>query len=102
MKRKIIYTLFLGVLTVMAYIKLSETIVTAHNQSEQSFNAQQHNPALVTKGGRIEAFKTAWDFFFNKPDGTIPVGQIPVQQLTRAQLLAAPNNSVRTILGILP
>ena len=57
---------FLGVLTVMAYKKLSENSVTAHNQSQQSFNIQHNNSALVTKGDRIEAFKTAWDFFFNK------------------------------------
>jgi len=35
-----------------------------------------------------------WDFFFNKPDDTRPVGEIPVQTLTKQQLLAAPNNTV--------
>lgn len=78
----------------MAYIKISEQSVKAHNQSQQSYNIQHNNSALVTKGGRIEAIKTTWNFFFNKPDTTVPSGQIPVQPLTRAQLLAAQNNTV--------
>ncbi|MEH6490567.1 MBL fold metallo-hydrolase [Halopseudomonas sp.] len=34
------------------------------------------------------------DFLFNKPDGTVPKRPIPVQPLTRDDLLAAPDNSV--------
>ncbi|GAA6131803.1 MBL fold metallo-hydrolase [Halopseudomonas sabulinigri] len=34
------------------------------------------------------------DFIFNKPDGTVPDRVIPVQPLTREDLLAAPDNSV--------
>lgn len=35
-----------------------------------------------------------WDQLFNKPAGTRPAGRIPVQPLSRQQLLAAPDNSV--------
>jgi L-ascorbate metabolism protein UlaG (beta-lactamase superfamily) len=35
-----------------------------------------------------------WDFFFNKPASTVPRGAIPVQPLRRADLEAAPDNSV--------
>jgi L-ascorbate metabolism protein UlaG (beta-lactamase superfamily) len=35
-----------------------------------------------------------WNFFFNKPADTRPSGEIPVQTLTKKQLLAAPNNTV--------
>ncbi|MGI3130647.1 MBL fold metallo-hydrolase [Halopseudomonas pachastrellae] len=34
------------------------------------------------------------DFIFNKPSGTVPKRAIPVQKLTRSELLAAPDNSV--------
>lgn len=34
------------------------------------------------------------DFIFNKPDGTVPDRVIPVQPLTREDLLTAPDNSV--------
>ena len=34
------------------------------------------------------------DFIFNKPAGTVPDRPIPVQPLTQADLLAAPDNSV--------
>lgn len=35
-----------------------------------------------------------WDFFFNKPASTVPTGAIPVQRLTRADLEAAPDDSL--------
>lgn len=33
----------------------------------------------------------AWQFLFNKPKNTVPEGSIPVYDLTRSQLLAAPD-----------
>ena len=38
--------------------------------------------------------KVMWDFFFNKPDNTVPDGPIPVRTLTRAELDAAPDRSL--------
>jgi L-ascorbate metabolism protein UlaG (beta-lactamase superfamily) len=35
-----------------------------------------------------------WQTLFNKPSDARPAGEIPVQSLTRQQLLAAPNNTV--------
>ncbi|MBB4132952.1 MULTISPECIES: MBL fold metallo-hydrolase [unclassified Xanthomonas] len=35
-----------------------------------------------------------WAFAFNKPSGTVPSTPLPVQPLTRAQLLAAPDRSL--------
>ncbi|TFZ33164.1 hydrolase, partial [Pseudomonas syringae] len=35
-----------------------------------------------------------WDQAFTKPKDTRPAGEIPVQPLSRPQLLAAPNNTV--------
>jgi L-ascorbate metabolism protein UlaG (beta-lactamase superfamily) len=48
----------------------------------------------VTKGGSLEQARIMWNFFFNKPADTRPSGEIPVQTLTKQQLLAAPNNTV--------
>jgi L-ascorbate metabolism protein UlaG (beta-lactamase superfamily) len=38
--------------------------------------------------------KLVWTFFFDKPAGTVPDKPVPVLSLTRAELLAAPDNSV--------
>lgn len=38
--------------------------------------------------------KLVWTFFFDKPAGTVPDKAVPVRELTRAELLAAPDNSV--------
>lgn len=35
-----------------------------------------------------------WNFLFNKPAGTLPDRSLPVQALTRAELLAAPDGSL--------
>lgn len=35
-----------------------------------------------------------WRFFFDKPSTTVPSTPLPVQPLTRAQLLAAPDRSL--------
>ncbi|MFT3896699.1 MAG: MBL fold metallo-hydrolase [Thermomonas sp.] len=37
---------------------------------------------------------TMWDFFFNKPEDTVPRAPIPVHALTRAELDAAPDRSL--------
>ncbi|MCO8169548.1 MBL fold metallo-hydrolase [Pseudomonas sp. 21LCFQ02] len=42
----------------------------------------------------LRTLRVFWDQAFNKPAGTRPAGQIPLQPLSRQQLLAAPDNSV--------
>ncbi|MFM2087664.1 MAG: hypothetical protein RLZZ237_2533 [Pseudomonadota bacterium] len=62
-------------------------------------SAQQHegkfrNPVPMFKLGSADTAKLMWTFFFNKPDGTVPTKTVPVQALTQAQLLAAPDNTL--------
>ncbi|PTT56626.1 hydrolase, partial [Stenotrophomonas sp. HMWF022] len=46
------------------------------------------------KLGTTATLKLLWTFVFDKPDSTVPAATVPVQALTRAQLLAAPDNSL--------
>jgi len=52
------------------------------------------NPAPMNRLGFFKTLGIFWNAFFNKPRHTRPAGQIPVQSLSRQQLLAAPDNSV--------
>lgn len=55
---------------------------------------QFSNDAPVQHGGFGKTLRIFWNMLFNKPRSTRPVGKIPVQPLTREQLLAAPDHSV--------
>ncbi len=66
---------------------------SAQTRSSLSLDSDLKNPVMVTRGGLIEQARIMWDFFFNKPADTRPSGDIPVQALTKAQLMAAPNNT---------
>ena len=55
---------------------------------------QFSNDAPVQQGGFAKTLRIFWNMLFNKPRTTRPAGQIPVQPLTREQLLAAPDYSV--------
>ena len=52
------------------------------------------NHAVVRQPGLRKTLKIFWNMLFNKPRNTRPDGIIPVQGLTREQLLKAPNHSV--------
>jgi L-ascorbate metabolism protein UlaG (beta-lactamase superfamily) len=77
----------------MTSILLNKTSA-AQTRSYLSLDNDRKNPVEVTKGGRLEQARIMWDFLFNKPVDTRPVGNIPVQSVTGAQLLAAPNNTI--------
>ncbi|KPY94774.1 Outer membrane protein romA [Pseudomonas syringae pv. tomato] len=53
---------------------------------------QNHTPMKPL--GFFRMLGIFWDQAFNKPRDTRPAGEIPVQPLSRQQLLAAPNNTV--------
>lgn len=63
-------------------------------RSALSLESEARNPLPVTKGGQLEHARILWNFFFNKPANTRPVGAIPVRRLTREQLQHAPNGTV--------
>ncbi|MEB0041467.1 MULTISPECIES: MBL fold metallo-hydrolase [unclassified Pseudomonas] len=52
------------------------------------------NHAPTHRLGFLKTLRVFWMAFFGKPAHTRPAGDIPVQPLSRQQLLAAPNNSV--------
>ena len=93
MKRIIFYTLIAGVVIVMASTLLNKNSA-AQTRSALSPDSDLKKSVMVIKGGRLESARIMWDFYFNKPADTRPAGRIPVQTLTREQLLAAPNNTV--------
>lgn len=66
---------------------------TAPKSSEQH---QGHftNQKPIQQGGFGKMLGIMWKMLFQKPRSTRPVGEIPVQPLTREQLFAAPDHSV--------
>lgn len=93
MKRIVLYTLIAGVIIVMA-CTLSKKNSSAQTRSSLSLESELQKPVMVTKGGRLESARIMWDFFFNKPANTRPSGEIPLQTVTKKELLAVPNNTV--------
>lgn len=93
MKRIILNTLLSGVVIVMLSALLNTTS-PAQTRSALSLDSDLKNPVMVTNGGRRVHARIMWDFFFNKPADTRPSGEIPVQTVTKQQLLTAPNNTV--------
>jgi L-ascorbate metabolism protein UlaG (beta-lactamase superfamily) len=59
-------------------------------QGKRHFN----NEAPVQHAGFGKTLRIFWNMLFNKPRTTRPVGAIPVEPLTRQQLLDAPDHSV--------
>ncbi|WNW14186.1 MBL fold metallo-hydrolase [Pseudomonas sp. DTU_2021_1001937_2_SI_NGA_ILE_001] len=57
-------------------------------------NGRYRNHAPMQPLSLARTLRVFWDQVFNKPSGTRPAGRIPVQPLSRQQLLAAPDNTV--------
>jgi len=85
--------LFLGVLIIMSSCTLRAAPV-APTESPQRLEGKFRNPVQMHKLGTAATLKLMWTFLFDKPDSTVPAAAVPVQALTRAQLLAAPDNSL--------
>jgi len=52
------------------------------------------NDAPRRQPGLGKTLQILWDFTFNKPANTVPPQALPMQVLTRGQLLAAPDNTL--------
>ena len=52
------------------------------------------NRKPMARSGTLKTLRIFWNALFNKPRHTRPAGEIPVQPLSRQQLLAAPDNTV--------
>ncbi len=83
-----------GVFFVMVSTLLDNSSSSAQTRSSLSLESDQRFPLKVTKGGSFEQVRIMWDFLFNKPADTRPSVEIPVQTLTKQELLTAPNNTV--------
>lgn len=94
MKRILFFFIIWGVINIMASTLINNAGSSAQTRSRLSLDSDVKNPVNVTKGGALEQARIMWDFFFNKPADTRPSGGIPVQAVTKQQLLAAPNNTV--------
>ncbi|UTY56924.1 MBL fold metallo-hydrolase [Massilia sp. erpn] len=91
MKRLI---LLLGVLLIMAYTTTLTGNTANYADSPQQKEGKFRNPVAMNQMGLRKALSIWWKFAFDKPAGTVPTQAIPVQTITRAQLLAAPDNSL--------
>ncbi|MBB1061242.1 MBL fold metallo-hydrolase [Lysobacter spongiae] len=89
--------LTLGVLIVSACLLSAARTnrpVADYPASPQSAEGRFRNPAPRPAEGLGKTLGIMWNFFFNKPDTTVPRAPVPVATLTRAQLLAAPDRSL--------
>ncbi len=86
-------TLF-GSLTAMTSLTLGGCAADAIPASPQFRDGGFHNASPIRRTGFVDTVGIMWKFMVDKPDGTVPRGTIPVQALTRAQLLAAPDNTL--------
>lgn len=62
--------------------------------SAQYLDGKYRNPVAMHKMGAGEIVGLWWAFLFAKPAGTTPQQAVPVQAITRAALLAAPDNTL--------
>lgn len=65
-----------------------------HPDSPQWAAGRFHNTTPRPANSPKPSGKVMWDFFFNKPDSTVPSAPIPVHALTTAELDAAPDRSL--------
>ncbi len=93
MKRFLLIFFILGTSFAMTYCSFASARLLPHQSPQYSAGAFR-NPAPMKKTSFLETLGLFWTFTFDKPAGTVPAGSIPVHTLTRAQLLAAPDNSL--------
>jgi len=72
----------------------SVSATTTTPTSPQYHDGKFRNPVPMHKASLGDMAKLWWIFLFDKPAGTTPQQAVPVQPLTRAALLAAPDNTL--------
>ena len=82
----------LGLVSLMTYCTFAPAAV-AHI-SPQFRDGKFRNPVAMNKHSFGETMGLWWTFLFDKPSGTVPQQPVPVRTLTRAELLAAPDNTL--------
>jgi len=89
MKTRLLSTLLASSL---AACSASDTLPASANAplAAPAAPAADHSPRF----GLLQGLRIWWDFLFNKPAGTVPSAPLPLQAITQAQLLAAPDGSL--------
>jgi len=67
--------------------------IKPHPQSAESLAMQSHDYSAM-KGGLRKTLAITWRFMLDKPVNTVPAEPVPIRALTRAELLAAPDNTL--------
>ena len=93
MQRYLLSTLPIGIFSVMTYCTFAGASVRT-SASPQFSEGKFRNPAVMKKHSFSEMAGLWWTFAFKKKPESVPVGAVPVSVLTRAQLLASPDNSL--------
>lgn len=75
------------------------TKITENSSAQPLLTLQKHegryrNPVPMSRMGFFKTLGIFWNMTFKKPSVTRPSGEIPVQSLSRQQLLAAPDYTV--------
>lgn len=66
-----------------------------YRESPQSHEGRFRNAREADPGEMPESlFRVWWQFLFNKPEGSTPTSPLPIRQLGRAELDAAPDRSL--------
>jgi len=92
---KLFQLLFLlGVLLLSTYSTVVPSTAPDYSTSKQFADGRFRNPVPRPELDFWRHMKLYWEFFFDKPANTVPDVTLPVVALSRAALLAAPDNSV--------
>jgi L-ascorbate metabolism protein UlaG (beta-lactamase superfamily) len=86
--------LLTGVLAMAACTFFPADSSPTYVDSPQFADGRFHNVASRPAESFGKTLRIAWNFFFNKPAGTMPAAALEVATLTRAQLLAAPDRTL--------
>jgi len=86
--------ILLGGLFIMTCRTMASTPPSSFDTSSQFHDGKFRNPVPMNKLSLGEMARLWWKATFDKPAGTVPTKPIPVRALTRAALLAAPDNTL--------
>ncbi|WP_053147186.1 MBL fold metallo-hydrolase [Pseudomonas sp. Pf153] len=78
----------------MTHPSISSSDSSSVPPSSRQEQGKYRNHAPTPREGLGKALRILWNMVFHKPRDTRPTGAVPVQPLTHAALLAAPNGSV--------
>lgn len=97
MKRRLLVTLLILLVITMTLLTLCQATAPSfadHSASPQQVEGRFRNAVPRQEMGWRKTLSVFWKFSVDKPANTRPDQPVPVQTLTRAELLAAPDSSL--------